>query len=424
MAFLQKLGLPAVRSLDLTWPNTDPNASFEIQWDKGNPANKVTWPLTNSGTDRLFKNRASVYGLQEGKQYRFRIRRKDICGTGDFSKIFTFTTAACPARINTARVRLVGTNVEVTWDKPKTAADAPILGYQIVFKKRDGSWVEFEKHCFGKEAKIIKERKCTIPMLDSVANQKGSIESLTGLPQGALIKVMVRGFNKHCRSNQFSPENTTGQKVVSCPQPMDPPTATDADITRTSINVRWQNLTGAKAGGDNISVTQFEVQWRRDTQSAWVPTQNRITSNLDWNHSGLTNKAFYLYRVRAKNVFCWGPWSKPDLKVQTGSKPGIPAAPTATIVPKKNKTGNRRLADVSASTYVTKYEVQICWKMLSATDEADVKSYEVAIQTKNARDFQESKALCDGANEAVIKEKCCRLPMSTFWSGLYRQDQG
>lgn len=129
MTFLEKLGLPAVRSLDLTWPNTDPNAKFEIQWDKGNPSNKVTWPLTNSGDDRLFKNRASVYGLREGLKYRFRIRRSDICGIGDFSKVFTFTTAACPARVKMARVKLVSTNVEVTWDEPATAANAPILGY-------------------------------------------------------------------------------------------------------------------------------------------------------------------------------------------------------------------------------------------------------------------------------------------------------
>jgi len=54
---------------------------------------------------------------------------RDICGIGDFSKVFTFTTAACPARVKMATVKLVSTNVEVTWDEPKTAANAPILGY-------------------------------------------------------------------------------------------------------------------------------------------------------------------------------------------------------------------------------------------------------------------------------------------------------
>lgn len=48
---------------------------------------------------------------------------------------------------------------------------------------------------------------------------------------------MVRGFNKHCRSNQFSPENEVGQKVVGCPAAMDSPMTRDEDVTRTSINV-------------------------------------------------------------------------------------------------------------------------------------------------------------------------------------------
>jgi|NorSeaMetagenome_1021524.scaffolds.fasta_scaffold48084_2 hypothetical protein len=50
---LEKLGVPAVRSLDLTWPNNDKDAKFEIVWDKGVPDLRVEWPLT-SDTDRLF----------------------------------------------------------------------------------------------------------------------------------------------------------------------------------------------------------------------------------------------------------------------------------------------------------------------------------------------------------------------------------
>jgi hypothetical protein len=75
MTILSKLGLPAVRSLDLTWPNNDKDAKFEIQWDKGNPSLRVKWPLTNGSSERLFQSRASVYGLEEGKKYRFRISR-------------------------------------------------------------------------------------------------------------------------------------------------------------------------------------------------------------------------------------------------------------------------------------------------------------------------------------------------------------
>jgi hypothetical protein len=131
-----------------------------------------------------------------------------------------------------------------------------------------------------------------------------------------------------------------------------------------------------------------------------------------------------LYRIRAKNIFCWGEWSKPDLKVQTGSRPGTVNTPRTAIVAKKDPApaaGSRRLA---VDTFVTKYEVSICWDMVNLAEENEVASYEVAIQTSNYRIFKENKALCDGGNEFVIKEKCCRVPMSTFWDGEYRQDQG
>jgi len=55
-------------------------------------------------------------------------------------------------------------------------------------------------------------------------------------------------------------------------------------------------------------------------------------------------------------------------------------------VKKITPPNNARLL-AAASTYVTEWEVRICWKMASTADESEVKAYEVAIQTKNARSF-------------------------------------
>jgi hypothetical protein len=41
----------------------------------------------------------------------------------------------------------------------------------------------------------------------------------------------------------------------------------------------------------------------------------------------------------------------------------------------------------AASTFVTEYEVEIRWEMQDKAAEAEVKAFEVAIQTKNARSF-------------------------------------
>lgn len=95
----------------------------------------------------------------------------------------------------------------------------------------------------------------------------------------------------------------------------------------------------------------FELQWDKADPQTWPATQSFQTSNLSKSHNGLTNNAYYFYRIRAKNAFCWGGWSK-ALKVQTGSKPNIPDPPTTKIVKKKT---SRRLA--GTSTFVTEWEV-------------------------------------------------------------------
>jgi hypothetical protein len=42
------------------------------------------------------------------------------------------------------------------------------------------------------------------------------------------------------------------------------PFSNPEDITRTSIIVRWKSLTGTAAGGQNMSITGFEVQWKEE----------------------------------------------------------------------------------------------------------------------------------------------------------------
>jgi len=45
------------------------------------------------------------------------------------------------------------------------------------------------------------------------------------------------------------------------------PFSNPEDITRSSIIVRWKSLTGAAAGGMNMSITGFEVQWKEDKKN-------------------------------------------------------------------------------------------------------------------------------------------------------------
>lgn len=73
--------------------------------------------------------------------------------------------------------------------------------------------------------------------------------------------------------------------------------------------------------------------------------------------------------------------------------------------------------------FVTDYEVKIFWEMPSAAALDEVKYFEIIIGTGDQSVYKAS-ADCDGRNEAVIKDRSCRVQMSMFWSGEYKKDQG
>lgn len=131
-----------------------------------------------------------------------------------------------------------------------------------------------------------------------------------------------------------------------------------SDTTRNSIDINWNNLNGDQTGGIGVKIHMFELQWDKADPQTWPKDQAFQTSNLSKSHGNLVNNAFYFYRIRAKNAFCWGGWSK-ALKVQTGSKPKTPLPPTTSVVEKV--VVNTGVA--TTSTFVTKWEVKICWEM-------------------------------------------------------------
>lgn len=75
-----------------------------------------------------------------------------------------FNTAACPLAPAEATVSLDGRMVRVSWNEP--VSEDPVLDYQIVFKKKDGSFVEALNFCNGKNEEIIKQKTCLMQMFD------------------------------------------------------------------------------------------------------------------------------------------------------------------------------------------------------------------------------------------------------------------
>jgi len=113
--------------------------------------------------------------------------------------------------------------------------------------------------------------------------------------------------------------------------------------------------------------------------------------------------------VRAYNQYCSGEWSLPK-EFTTGQPPESLDAPTVAI---EEVTG--------ADDDEPAYDVVIQWPAPEA--ESKVTGYAIFIGTSSG-EYKEDKKLCNGMKEEVIGERRCRMPMSTFWSGTFRKDQG
>lgn len=65
----------------------------------------------------------TITGLTAGNTYKFKIRAKNIYGSGSFSSDFSFKVASVPAAMSEVTVTEVTTNLEITWVAPNNRGD-------------------------------------------------------------------------------------------------------------------------------------------------------------------------------------------------------------------------------------------------------------------------------------------------------------
>jgi hypothetical protein len=139
--------------------------SYNLYWDN------ATGTTNEQVIDSLVTTH-KVTGLIGGKNYKFKIRAKNVYGPGTFSAEVTVLSSDIPDQIGIATVTILGTNVVVDWNAP-AANDSPISKYKILFKKSDGTFVEDTVNCNGTNGTIKSETKCSVVM--------SQVMSLTGL---------------------------------------------------------------------------------------------------------------------------------------------------------------------------------------------------------------------------------------------------
>jgi hypothetical protein len=209
-----------------------------------------------------------VTGLTSSKSYKFKVRAKNIYGHGDFSTEATFEASDKPGKPSIPTVVLDGTKVKVTWLKPAENG-SPINGYEVSFRKLDGSFAIDTTNCNGLIDPVLSAKTCSVPMT--------SIPTLTNLAVDSLIQVRVRAKNNN-NFGEYSEKNTVGQVVHTVPLKMPDVTYNFNEITNTQIIIHWVARTGTDAGGTGVTVDNYKLEVESNTPGTFTPLTT--TTNL------------------------------------------------------------------------------------------------------------------------------------------------
>lgn len=108
--------------------------------------------------------------------------------------------------------------------------------------------------------------------------------------------------------------------------------------------------------------------------------------------------------MRAYNSNCRGEWSE-GATFTSGEPPAPLGAPIVSVVQDDEQS----------------HSILVTWPEPPAEDK--VTGYAVFVGTSSG-EYKEDKKLCNGQSKEVIETRECHIPMSTFWEGNYRKDQG
>ena len=148
-----------------------PITSYNLYWDNNTGTSSIE--LTDSLVTQW-----TVTGLSSSGIYKFKVRANNIYGYGDFSDESSFEASHNPGKTDIPTVTLSGTSVQVSWTEPDPHG-SPILAYEILFKKADGSYVSQLTDCDGAQDPVLSAKTCFIPMT--------SIPTLTDMTVDTLI---------------------------------------------------------------------------------------------------------------------------------------------------------------------------------------------------------------------------------------------
>ena len=243
--------------------------------------------------------------------------------------------------------------MKISWDAPFDNY-RPILGYgyQVLIGTSTGTFVESKTLCDGVAHEAT--RYCLIDM-------HALRTSPFGLAYGDLIQAKVLAANERGWSSA-SPANTDGAHVEVEPSAV---VAVARGILTgpTQLDVYWTALNLYDAGGS--PVLSYHLQYDNNTAATtWLdvvglaPDSMLLTVIVSTN---VQSGAMYGFRVRARNIFGWGPYSQVTY-IQAAREPDQPVPPTTSIDASTGGVVITWTAPSARGAAITAYQIEIANK--------------------------------------------------------------
>lgn len=294
-------------TIDLTWDALTTNAqtggltilSYILEYDQGTS----TWTtLQGDPTDSTLTT-YSLTGLTAGTAYAFRVTAQNDIGNGPTSSEVSITPMAVPDTPSAPTVTLDEPYAKISWSAP-TDNGSTITAYTITIIQSDGStFTEETTYCDGSDSTVISQLYCQVPMTTLAA-------SPYSLTYGTDIKAKVSATNAVGTSGT-SGQSTSFTQLETVPVTMGA-VSSGSSTDDTQIEVSWSALsTDADTGGS--AITSYQIQWDSGTAGVTYTTLQGLSPYSTLTsytvNSGLTGGQDYKFRVRARNLYGWGPYS-------------------------------------------------------------------------------------------------------------------
>jgi len=261
--------------------------SYQLQWDQGagTYADLVGFPVNSLAT--LFTVSNGVLG---GKDYKFKVRARNIYGFGPYSAIATFKSSQEPAQITSDNIQTTnsGLSVQITWSKPYNNEDT-ITAYMVQIRKVDGETYQESAECDASTTAIINARTCTVLIKTLRA---GPYE----LQFNNLIVARVKAKNAF-GWGLYSQPSTAGALIRTEPTQVALPTYVPLSSTLSKVVTAWIALTSfTHSGGDTVD--SYHLEWLDG--ATWKSIQGQtasLSTILTGQLTTVTAGSTYKFRV-------------------------------------------------------------------------------------------------------------------------------